>query len=108
MMVIFACAVGGGPCKLVQMACGLEEQEFYRQRPADWWIVVAMGSGFIIGLAYVVRKNLDIDPNVQLRSQPDEVLKGVLADPDCRPWYHEALRLLNKRWNAQQNSRRSK
>ena len=108
MTVTLACAVGGGLCKLVQMASGLEEQEFYRRYPASWWIVVTMGSGFVIGLAYTVRKNLDIDPNVQLRLQPDEVLKEVPADPDRKPWYDEALRLLNTRWNAQRKGRRSR
>lgn len=101
-----ACAVGSGLYKLVQLSTGLEEQEFYRQYPASWWIVVAMGSGFIIGLAYSVKKSLDIDPNVQLRSQADEALMDVLADPEYRPWHPKAQSLLAERHSPSHSRRR--
>jgi len=106
MVVTSACAVGLGLYKLVQLSTGLEEQEFYRQYPASWWIVVTMGSGFIIGLAYSVRKSLDIDPNVQLRSQADEALMDVLADPDYKPWHPEAQNLLAERHSLSHSRRR--
>lgn len=106
MVVTLACAVGGGLYKLVQLSTGLEEQEFYRQYPASWWIVVTMGSGFIIGLAYVVKKSLDIDPNVQLRSESDKALKDVLADPEYDLWHPEAQSLLAERYSPSSSRKR--
>jgi len=86
-----------GLLKLVQVLLGLEEQEFYDKYPVSWWIVVSVGFIFIASLIYTIKRTLDVHPNIQLRSKPDDVLKGVLADPGYQLWHQEAHRLLNKR-----------
>jgi hypothetical protein len=89
--------LGLGFLKIIQVFLGLEEQEFYRQYPAGWWAVVSLGGLFIASLLYGVKKSLDMDPNVQLRSKPDDVLLSVLRDPEYEPWHSEARTLLMKR-----------
>lgn len=95
--VVGLCFVGLGLMALVQWICGFEEQEFYKQYPASWYVVVTLGFGFIAGLIYSVKKSRDTHPNIQLRTKPDDVLHSVLADPDYGPWHKEAQRLLSQR-----------
>ena len=81
-MIVLGSFLGLGLFKLVQVMLGLGEQEMYEKYPASWWIVVSMGLIFIVGLIYSVKKTVDIHPNIQLRSKPDDELKKVLADPE--------------------------
>ena len=100
-LAVVAGLVGLGLFKLVQILCGLGEQEMYKQYPASWWVVVSLGLIFIAGLIYSVRKTVDIHPNIQLRSKPDDVLEKIIADPEYRPWHQEAQRLLDQRKGTQ-------
>ncbi len=47
-----------GVLKLIQWISGLEEQEFYKQYPASWYVVVVLGVVFVSGLFYLVLKIL--------------------------------------------------
>jgi hypothetical protein len=78
----------------------LSEQEFYRQYPIGWWVVVILGLCFMVSAVYCIKKKLDIHPNIQLRSKPDEYLESILADPEYQFWHEEAQRLLEIRHNA--------
>ena len=103
-MIVLVSFLGLGLFKLVQVIAGLGEQEIYKKYPASWWIVITMGFIFIAGLIYSVKKTVDIHPNIQLRSKPDEELKRVLADPEYEPWHQEAQRLLDQRQETQQEN----
>jgi hypothetical protein len=91
------CFIGLSLLKGLQFYLGLKEHEFYKQYPISWYVVVVFGLGFVVSLVYSVKKAYDMHPNIQLRTKSDEVLKGVLADPDYKLWHQEAKRLLNER-----------
>lgn len=95
------CALGSilglGILRLVQVAAGIEERDFYRRYPTGRWIAASLGLLFIGALIYSVKKVMDVHPNIQLRKQPDEELHRVLADPDYALWHNEARRLLAAR-----------
>jgi hypothetical protein len=104
----FACvliarrAVGGsfiglGLLKGLQSYLGLTEHEFYKQYPISWYVAIAFGLSFIVSLVYSVKKVYDMHPNIQLRSKSNEILEGVLADPNYKLWHQEAKRLLDER-----------
>ena len=56
--------------------------------------MITLGAGFIWGLFYIVKKQYDLHPNIQLRRKPDEYLHEILADTDYELWHNEARRLL--------------
>lgn len=91
------CFIGLGLLKGLQFYLGLKEHEFYKQYPISWYVAVACGLGFIVSLVYSVKKAYDMHPNIQLRSKSNEILEGVLADPDYKHWHQEAKRLLDER-----------
>ena len=91
------CFIGLSLLKGLQSYLGLMEHEFYKQYPISWSVVVVFGLGFVVSLVYSVKKAYDMHPNIQLRSKSDEVLEGVLADPDYKLWHQEAKRMLNER-----------
>jgi len=92
-----ACFVGLYLLKRLQLFLGLKEREFYEQYPIGWYVAIALGIGFIASLVLSVKKAYDANPNIQLRSETNEILENVLADPDYEPWHKEARRLLEKR-----------
>ncbi len=91
------CFAGLGLLALVTHLLGLEEKEFYERFPAGWWVVVVLGFTFIGSLVFMAKKAMDVHPNIQLRSKPDDAIKQVLKDPEYEPWHNEAQRLLNMR-----------
>ena len=97
MCAVGACFIGLALLHRLRLYLGLEEREFYAHYPISWYVVMALGIGFIVTLVFSVKKAYDLHPNIQLRSKPDEFLEGVLADPEYKPWHKEAERLLAQR-----------
>ena len=108
-LIIAQLAIAGffvslGILKAVRVHLRLTEQEFYRQYPLGWWVVVILGFGFIASLLLAVKKSVDTHPNIQLRKKPDQILEDVLADPSYSPWHAEAARLLEQRRTARKHT----
>jgi hypothetical protein len=76
---------------------GLSESELYDRYPWSWWVAITLGVGSIWGLFYLIKKQYDLHPNIQLRREPDEHLRRILRDPDYEMWHSEAERLLTAR-----------
>jgi len=97
------CFVLLGLIALVRTVLGIEEQALYEKYPVSWWAATALGLAFALSLVYAVKKNVDVNPNIQLRSKPDEFLEGILADPEYQLWHEEANRLLDHRQSEGDN-----
>ena len=76
---------------------GLTQHEFFDMYPVSAFIAMPLALIFLGGLFYAVKKTFDTNPRIQLRSESDEVLESVLADPDYQLWHREAERLLDQR-----------
>ena len=94
---VCGCFIGLGLLKGLQFYLGLQEQEFHKSYPISRYVAIAFGLGFIASLVYSAKKAYDTHPNIQLRSKSNEILEGVLADPDYKLWHQEAKRLLDER-----------
>ena len=86
-----------GCIKLVAWVMGISEKQFYAQYPFGWYVVVALAFGFMAGLFYTVKKTMDIDPSIQLRSKSDDEIRGILDDSGFVPWHATAERILLER-----------
>ena len=91
------CFTALGVLKFFSWIGGLTEQQAYRQYPMAWYLVVVLGATFMIGLFYTVKKALDINPNVQLRSKTDDELRAILNDLGYAPWHSAAKKILEGR-----------
>jgi len=89
--------VGLGLSAAVRWLLEISESELYDRYPWSGWIVITLSAGFIWGLFYIVKKQYDLHPNIQLRRKSDEYLHQILADADYEPWHYEARRLLTVR-----------
>ena len=62
-----------------------------------WYLVVVLGIGFMVGLLYAIKKSMDINPNIQLRSKSDEEIQNILNEPGYVPWHPTAELILAQR-----------
>ena len=81
----------------MQLLLRSRDREFYEQYPISWYAAIALGIGFVASLLFALKKACDTHSKIQLRSEANEILENVLADPDYEPWHKEARRLLEKR-----------
>lgn len=76
---------------------GLSEAELYEKYPWSWWVVITFGMGFMWSMFYMIKKQYDLHPNIQLRNKTEEYLESIAANPDYEPWHDEAITLIAQR-----------
>jgi len=80
---------------------GLTQHEFFDKYPVIAFIAWFLALIFLGSLFYSAKKTIDTNPRIQLRSEADEVLERLLADPGYQLWHREAQRLLDQRRKTQ-------